>query len=95
MQQIKEIIRVQIDFHRMQKDLIRVKQASWKRFCRQRARPALASHLFDLQDSLFGTFQRRVRQQLRSGGAMARVGLEELDITDLAPLEISQFLAST
>ena len=32
---IKESIRAQIEFHKKQKDLIRVKQASWEEFCRQ------------------------------------------------------------
>ena len=38
--------------------------------------------------------ERRVRQQQRSGGAVARVGLhleESADIPDLAPLEMPQF----
>ena len=32
---IKESLRAQIEFHRKQTDLIRVKQASWEEFCRQ------------------------------------------------------------
>ena len=32
---IQESLRAQIEFHRKQKDLIRVKQASWEEFCRQ------------------------------------------------------------
>ena len=32
---IQESLQAQIEFHRKQKDLIRVKQASWEEFCRQ------------------------------------------------------------